>query len=702
MHDFLFEVGCEELPPSLIFNINEQIKNNIINKLSEKDIPVNNTQIKTYCSPRRLAILIKGLPKEQEAKKVEIRGPSKESAFDKTGKPTNAAIGFAKKNNVEITSLKVKTLNNIDYIFAETTTGGISINKLLSIILPESLEKVSTEKLMKWGTSTKKFVRPIRWLLAIIGSETICFNYDNLRSSNFTFGHRFISNKKINISSPLEYEEILSKNHILVNSEKRKNKILSLISGEAKKVGGLPMDGYENLLETVTNITEYPQALLCSFETRFLELPQIITKTVLEKHQKYFVLQKEDKSNLLPNFIVITNGSELNNETVKNTIKKGNEKVAKARLNDAEFFFKEDLKIPFTHEARIKSLSKISFQKGLGSMEEKVERIIRLSKYIYESINKEKSLPFSEEQILTTAKLCKLDLTTKLVFEMPELQGYIGSIYAKLNKYPEIIYKGIQEHYTGTNSISGFIVGLADKLDNLICLFSIGKIPNGSQDPFGLRSQSQWIFNCIELIWGEYKATIDLSDLINHFAEKVSTNELRKKVTKETIAEVKKFLLERLKLLIKNKYEYNQDHIEAVCSVGDSISNIPHALNKIDLLNKRFTKPSESDKAFLIAAKRLIRIVDINTNGTLNALDLTTEQEKILFNKVNEINSKRCNSHHELLNELAKLTEAINNFFDKVLVNDPDPKIKQARQPLLKNGKNLFEKICDFNKIQEL
>lgn len=704
MPELLFEIGTEELPPGLINSLTDQIKKNVINGLNEYNISYKNESIQTFSTPRRIGLIIEGLPLKQEFKEVEIKGPDKEKAFDKEGRPTQAAIGFAKKYNLEPKDLIIKRINNAEYIHIKAKIGGQNTLDVLSKILPDSIKKTTGDKFMKWGNYDEKFARPIRWILAILDNQIIKFSYANLESSNQTHGHRFLSDKPITINSPKEYEKKLTENNVLVSRDKRLDNIKKQIESEAKKASGI-VDIDKDLLDEVTNITEYPKSLICNFESTFLELPECIIETVLRKHQKYFVVKDPKTKKLTNNFIVITNGIEVENEKYKSHIKKGNEKVVRARLNDAKFFYEEDLKRPFTYEERIKDLSKITFQKGLGSMEEKVERIINFSDLIYNSLtNQGCKLRYPKQDLINAAKLCKLDLSTQMVFEMPELQGKIGTIYAQQkNNQQEIVYRSIEEHYTNTgndNTIAQ-LIGIADKLDNILSLFAIGKIPTSSSDPFGLRAQTQWILIVIEIIQDQYKAVFNLSKIIDSYKSQIASNELKAKLTNESLKRAKDFLVERLKLRCLATHCGLNDLVEATFSVTDPLSNIYLVQDNLTLLNSHFFEPNEEDKAFLLAAKRLVRILEPNTNGNIELSMLKLEEEKMLFKMFEEIS----NVEHEDLDEyymaLKRLVKPINNFFDKVLVNDPDIKIKQARHALLKKGKDLFEKICDFNLIQE-
>ncbi len=701
MAELLFEIGTEELPPGLINNLTEQIKTNIESKLTENNLSSTKTK-ETYLfnTPRRIALYFKNIPESQEIKTIEIKGPPASNAFDQNGKPTQAAIGFAKKYNLEPKDLTRKKIGETEYLFAITKTGGKTAKEILRTLLPESIKNLTGDKFMSWGSNDEKFARPIRWILALLDKDIIDFSYTNIKSSNTTYGHRFFNSNPIAIASPKEYKKKLLENKVIALFSERQQSILKAIQELANKTNGKAIVD-ESLLEEVTNITEYPSPLLCSFSEEFLSLPPCIIETILKKHQKYFTL-KDKENRLLPNFIVITNGTESlsSNPKTKEQIKKGNEKVVRARLNDGKFFFSEDLKTPFNFETRGKLLSKITFQKGLGSMEEKVNRLARLCELIHEATKQKISV--SKEDILKTAMLCKLDLTTHLVFELPELQGEIGSVYARNNNFNDNISDGIKEHYYPRffqdilpSSNTGLIVGIADKLDNIICLFTAGKIPSGSADPFALRRQAHGIVDNLL----NKQLSLDISGLIKEYEPLLPTN-IKGKLTAEVEKQIKDFIIQRFILNMETK-GYNPDIIQSVLSVGDPLKDLIATHERINSL-KTFNDESENlFNPFLTAAKRLVRIVETKTNGNLDANLLQTEQEKILLESFQRIKSKTFKTTNDYLKELLNLTTPINNFFDNVLVNDPNPQIKQARQSLLKQGKDLFEQVCDFNKIQD-
>lgn len=683
MPDLLLEIGTEELPPNLIDLLLNQLKTNILTILKEHSVEVDKEDIKEFSTPRRIAIYIKNLPLKTKDKTTEIKGPPKNKAFDESGKATQVAIGFAKKYSLEVSDLSLKNFNGIDYIFITHQEKGEKLKNILEDKLPDALKKITGDKLMKWGNNNDKFIRPIRWVLAILDNEIINFNFATVKSGNKTYGHRFLASGETEIIDPKDYISTLEKNYVFADGEARKEKIRELLDNETRLLNTSLSSGSKSLLEVVCKICEYPKIIKCDFDEEFLNLPDIVIETVLEKHQKYFVLYKDKK--IISQFLVITNGTGKDEN-----IKTGNEKVAKARLNDAQFFFEEDLKRPFTFEERKKDLEKISFQKGLGSLKDKTERIISYSCAIATDIFNIDSNNIND--IITAAELSKIDLTTHLVFEMPELQGVIGRIYAGRNT-TESVSRSIEEHYSNTNTYSELstIIGIADKIDNILCMFSLNKIPTSSSDPFGLINQIDWILKTCE------SGSLSIIQLLEVYYKK--SNHLN--IPIEHKNKVLEFIDNRLKVYLKEKCG-NNDYIEAVLTSKNSIENISLTISRLEaLMNLNLSND------FLQAAKRLIRIVSNETQrNKINENLFKTNEENKLYEAFLSVQKTKTEftkkeDYIKYFENLKPLTKDINLFFDNVLVNDKDESIKNNRMALLNLGKTLLFELCDFNKIIE-
>ena len=492
MSKYLLEIGVEELPYKFIPMAISQLETNFKSFLESNNVTFDS--IKVMATPRRLAVIISGLANAQSDVEKVVKGPIANVAYDENKNLTPAGLGFAKKNNVDTKDLYVED----NYLYAKISIKGKCTKDLLQENIPQIFAKLQGPHFMRWGANDVKFSRPIRWVLSILDNEEVKINIIDKESSNLTNGHRF-STQNIVINNPDEYVSKLREAHVIVDQEERKQRIIELTKKEADKLNAITKIS-SDLLEEVTFITEYPVAVTCDFDTAYLTIPQEVVVTVMETHQRYFALySKEGK--LINKFVTITNyiGNEFEN------IKAGNLRVIKARLDDAVFFFNEDTKKSL--EAYRESLKGMTFQKGMGSVFDKSERIAKLAYTLNPS-----------QTVKRTAELCKADLATNLVFEFTELQGFIGADYARVSGEPKEVQDGIREHYFPLNadsetakSIEGQIVGIADKIDTICAVFASGKKPTGSSDPLGVRRAALGIIKTIL----EHNMKIDLSKLID-------------------------------------------------------------------------------------------------------------------------------------------------------------------------------------------
>ncbi|MDE6138004.1 MAG: glycine--tRNA ligase subunit beta, partial [Candidatus Gastranaerophilales bacterium] len=417
--------------------------------------------------------IIDGLDTKTADEEKIVKGPIKNVAFDENGNLTKAGEGFARKNNLAKEDLYIED----NYVHAKIIVKGKSISELLQENVPSIFMKLQGAHFMRWGYNEAKFSRPIKWIVSILDNEEVKIKIIDKESSTYSRGHRFSSIQEVEITSPAKYLEIMRSVNVIANQNERKQVIVEKAKEEAAKIGAEPYYT-EDLLEEVTFITEYPVPALCEFDPRYLDIPEEVTVTVMAVHQRYFALYKDGK--LTNKFITMTNylGTEFEN------IKAGNVRVIKARLDDAVFFFNEDTKKPLIDY--VKSLKGITFQKGMGTMFDKTQRLIKLSNQIAQDLN------IDTKDIERTATLCKADLTTNLVFEFTELQGFIGADYARVSGENDKVVQGIKEHYFPLNAeedtakgIEGQIVGIADKIDTVCAVFAAGKKPTGSSDPLG-------------------------------------------------------------------------------------------------------------------------------------------------------------------------------------------------------------------------
>lgn len=673
MNKYLLEIGTEELAYKFIPSAMEQLKNEFSKTLEENEIKFSD--IKVYATPRRLAVIIENIAEKQEDIEKTIKGPIANIAYDENGNLTKAAIGFANKNGIN----PEKLYKQDNYVWAKIEQKGKDTKELLKSAVPNIILKLKGTHFMRWADLDIKFQRPIRWIVSLFNEEKVEVEIANIKSSNITRGHRF-SKTEIEIKNPDEYLAVLESANVIADVQKRKETIVKLAKEKAKEIGAdIAID--EDLLDEVTFITEWPIPVICSFEEKYLQIPEKVVVTVMAVHQRYFPLYKEGK--LLNKFITISNYV---GDTFEN-IKAGNERVVKARLEDAIFFVQEDTQKPLL--AYLEALKGVTFQKGFGSVYDKTQRICQLSK----SIAKELNIP--TQTIERTALLCKADLVTKLVFEFTELQGYIGADYALRSGETKEVSKGIMEHYFPLNadsevaeSIEGQVVGIADKIDTVVTVFADGKKISGSQDPLGVRRATLGILKTIL----NKDLKINLTQLLKQTIELLPVQIEDKNKLFET---VKSFMEQRLIILLSDKYKH--DILEACISGKDVLSDLKDLTVRLDIVSDIVNKETYSQ--FHESINRIIRLIKTENDFTAVKEGLFVIQaEKDLYNAAKNINENTLD-YNQLEEKLVKIIPFITEFFDKVLVMDKDENIKQNRLNLLYSIKQKFAKLADFSKI---
>src|SRR5574344_2161755 len=534
MSKYLLEIGVEELPykfiPSAIRQIEEAFKNFFKSNSIEFD------KIDVMATPRRLALMVDGLAEKQPDKEKKVKGPIKKVAYDENGNLSKAGMGFARKNGVEEKDLFVEN----DYVFAKIFVKGKSTKEALQENIEKIVLKLQGAHFMRWANFDVKFSRPIRWIVSLFDKEELPIQIIDKKSSKFTRGHRF-SKTKLEINSPDEYIEKLKSAHVIVDQKERQSKIVELTKREADKLG-LHTKISKDLLEEVTYICEWPIPVVCEFKNEYLKIPQMVSVTAMETHQRYFALY-DNKGKLSDKFITITNfvGDDFTN------IKAGNERVITARLDDAIFFFNEDTKKPLAEY--VEALKGVTFQKGMGSVFDKTQRLIKLSELLANKANA------NVENVKRTALLCKADLTTGLVCEFTELQGFIGSDYAKISGANNAVSMGIKEHYFPINAeselaegIEGQLVGIADKIDTISAVFAAGKKPTGSSDPLGVRRAALGIIKTII----NKNIQINVSEIISETIDLLPNKKAEKEVIQK---EIEEFFNQRLVIFLAEKYK---------------------------------------------------------------------------------------------------------------------------------------------------
>ena len=684
MEKLLFEIGTEEIPANFMPGIMTQLKELGEKKLKEQRIPF--TGVKTYGTPRRMTLLVEGIPENQADSVVEAKGPAKNIAFGPDGAPTKAAMGFARGKGVEVKDLELRADN---YVYAVKHLQGEPVEKLLPVVLKDILTSLSFPKNMRWADFDFRFVRPIHWLVALFGTKIVPVEITDVKSGRCTLGHRFLSKGLVELASADEYEKVLGEHFVMVDQDQRRETIRRQIVELAQAEGG-EAQITPDLLEEVNYLVEYPTALCGKFEDKYLALPKEVVITPMRDHQRYFpVLDKDGK--LLNKFITIRNGGKEHLETVAH----GNERVLRARLSDAEFFFNEDRKVKLAD--RLEKLKTVVFQEGLGNMNDK-------SKRLAESVgvlNALLDLKLDQEELKRAALLCKTDLVTGMVTEFTELQGVMGREYALLDGEKPAVATAIYEHYLPRfagddlpKSDMGRLISLADKLDNIVATFSRGLAPTGSQDPYALRRQALGILNI--LIEAQYHVGL-LKMLGNTFmmlgipAEKTKTLGLQ----------VVDFIYQRFRnMLLDQGIRY--DVVDAVLAEGRN-ADIYDLYLRAQALNSFVLKPEAA--ALLQVAIRVCNLSSKIEQKVKVKPELFREQaEKNLFDscKAQENNVIGATVKHDYLQSLSSvlpLIDPINKFFDDVMVMDKDEAVKKNRLALLDYIRQMINAAGDLSKI---
>jgi len=682
MKKLLFEIGTEELPANYMPNILKDLKTLSLKKLQDARVPF--ADVTVLGTPRRLAVLVSGVEETQEDSTEEFKGPAVNIAF-KDGEPTKAAQGFARGKGVDVKDLVVKD----NYIYAVKHIQGRETAELLPHVLQEILTNIPFPNHMRWADFDFRFLRPIHWLVALFGTEVVPVSITDIRSDRYTMGHRFLSNKKIEIPVADDYEKILEENFVIADQDKRRELIRQQITKLAREEGG-EIEIAADLLEEVNYLVEYPTPLCGKFEDKYLALPEAAIITPMRDHQRYFPVRGKD-GKLLNKFIAVRNGGKAFLENVTH----GNERVLRARLSDAEFFFNEDRKQKLeAYEEKIKT---VVFQEGLGNMYDKSRRLEKLVEMIH--FGQQSRVPLDD--LKRAARLSKCDLVTGMVTEFTELQGVMGREYARLDGEKADVCEGIFEQYLPRfagdilpKTEIGRILSIADKVDNIVATFSRGKAPTGSQDPFALRRQALGIINI-------------LLDSQKHMdmAKVVGASILLLKVPMEDVKELATQIIEFIRLRFRNlllDQKIRYDVIDAV--LADERNNDLYDLYlRAQALNEYVAGDKAAD--MIQAATRVNNLsskaeVEVPINDGL----FIEQAEKDLYAVVKKLDTGmiplmvRCD-YKGALNILSELNAPVNKFFDDVMVMDKDEAIKNNRLSLLCLVKDLVNSVGDLSKL---
>ncbi|MBM7554736.1 glycine--tRNA ligase subunit beta [Thalassobacillus pellis] len=685
----LFEIGLEELPARFIDDALVQLKEKTSAWLDELRIPYDS--IYATATPRRLTVKINGLAEKQPDQEEEAKGPAKKIALDSDGKWTKAAIGFTKGQGKIPEDIYFKEINGTEYVHVNKFIEGLATIELLSEF-KEIILSLNFPKNMRWGNSKLRYIRPIRWLVALYGKEVVPFTIEGVETDRKTSGHRFLG-KETEIADAENYEAALTEQYVVADLEMRKNMISTQIKQMEDKQGWkIPVD--EDLLNEVVNLVEYPTVFHGSFDGDFLEVPEEALITSMKEHQRYFPV-RSSSDELLPHFVAVRNGNE---EYIAN-VAKGNEKVLRARLADAQFFYQEDQKLSI--EKCLEKLDRMVFQEDLGTLADKVKRTKEIAAGICNHLRVDKG---TKQQTERTAELCKFDLVTNMVGEFPELQGIMGEKYARIFGEDETVAKGINEHYMPRQAggelpvtTPGNIVSIADKLDTIVGCFTIGIIPSGSQDPYGLRRQAIGILQMLEQQDWDVKLEKILTIATDVYAKVKLPN---KREEKDITEDLNEFFRLRASYLLRGE-GIEADVVEAVLSNG--IQNVP-----MKKATARLLADKRNEVAFKNTQEALGRVLNIarkSEGGAIEPSLFENDTEQKLFDKYNKIREvyvdslKKCNPDAALAH-LTELTEPIHAFFDHTMVMAENEKLKKNRLALMKHIADDIHLLADLNAIQ--
>jgi glycyl-tRNA synthetase beta chain len=703
--DFLFEIGCEEIPAGMILKASRELKA-LLQKhflsnglLQEKSAEAS---IETFGAPRRLVAIARGVRMRQEDVTREITGPPKSVAYDQVGEPTRAAMSFAEKQGIPVSKLSIVNTPKGEYLCAKQLVIGRPAVQILGEVLPQVIQEISWPRSMYWtGAHGPRFIRPIRWIVALLEGKVIPFSFAGVQAGNHTDGHRFLGKKHIPVKSPADYEAKLKKNFVLCRPAERAAKIATEIRALTSR-GGLRTHEDAELLELVAYLNEYPSVIVGDFDPAYLALPDEILLTVMRDHQKYFGLESRN-GELAPHYLAVINLPK----DPKGLVRAGHERVLRARFADAQFFWQTDQKIKLGDY--LPKLSAVTYESRLGSYGDKVARMRALARWLAEQWF---SGGVSQADVAGSdraAELAKCDLVTGMVGEFPELQGVVGGLYARAQGEPDDIAWAVYDHYKPLGlddplprNLTGCAVALADKLDSLVACFAVGAVPTGSSDPFALRRAAQGIVKIIL----ERKLPLSLSAAISAATKALKENAPRVEASEAVQKQVLDFLLERARYILREQRGFAYDEINAAFAAG--ADDLVDAVDRVAAV-----KAIRNMKNFVplaAAFKRIRNILEksaagIDKSKLVVQADLLWEPaERELYNAAQQIGGeasikKRAKKYREALEAISGLRPAVDLFFDKVLVMVEDQNVRRNRVALLAGLLKEFSTIADFSEL---
>jgi glycyl-tRNA synthetase beta chain len=683
--EFLLEIGTEEIPAGYLEPALGSLADLFGRALANARIGCG--EIRTFGTPRRLVLCASGVEKAQASQEIEKTGPPVASAFDEQGQPTKAALGFAKSQGVEVTDLvRVQTPRG-EQLAVRKVEQGLSTSEVLAGALPGLLERVAFPKTMRWMDLDVRFVRPIHWIVALLDATVVPFTIGNIQSGNLSRGHRFDDSSEFPVTSLQDLQTKLEERGVVLDQARRRRTIEERIQ-ELAKQENLRIFEDNTLLDEVTFLVESPYPVMGRFASEFLELPASILITCMKKHQRYFSVQ--DGNGRITNRFIAINNTPVKDPAVSI---KGHQRVLKARLEDARFYFREDRKIPLIDH--LDALKGVVFHSKLGTAYEKVERFRHLARKLAERL-----APESMAHVERASLLCKCDLETGIVYEFPELQGIIGSYYAKMDGEIEEVSTAVREHYlpahagdTLPQGMAGALISIADRMDTLVGCFSVGLIPTGAADPYALRRH---VLGIIQILI-QLDRPLDLEWLVREAREQVGKKRTRD--ADQVESDVKEFIRTRFVYFHTSK-DFPLDVVEAV--VRARFSDVVDARRRVEALAS--WKKRDDFDAIMIGFRRVVNILKDMPNVDVRPELFVEDAEKRLFAAFTDVKARVTplvgkGDYVQALEILAELKPPIDTFFDAVMVMVQDEKIRNNRLGLLRTGAGLFGEIADFSFI---
>ena len=698
--EVLLEVGSEEIPAGMLPKAEEDLRANLEKLIAAENLS-DGVTVETFSAPRRLVAHVRGLREKQADVESEVTGPPKSVAYDAVGEPTRAAHSFAEKQGLSLKDLYTVKTPKGEYLAAKQTKRGRTAEQILSEILPRAIHDLSWPRSMTWtGIDGARFIRPIRWIVAVVNGKPLKFSFAGVTAGDMTRGHRFLGKGPLRVRDFADYEKKLKANGVIVRPSERREKISKESAAHAKRSGYRVHEDAE-LLKLVTYLNECPSVLEGDFDPVYLALPDEILITVMRGHQKYFAVEKRN-GGVAPHFLAVINLPK----DPKGLVRAGHERVLRARLADAQFFWESDQKCRLADY--LPKLERVTYESRLGSYRDKVERIRAIARWLTEEWFNRGMLQAHVAEADRAAELSKCDLATEMVREFTELQGIVGGLYARAQGEPDDVADAIYDHYRPVGledpiprNLTGCAVALGDKLDSLVGCFAVGLVPTGSSDPYALRRAAQGIVKIIL----ERKLPVSLSLAVGAAAKALLTNPPKKGVTPEQETQVLDFLLDRAKFVLREREKFSYDEVNAVFRAG--VDDLVDAHKRLVAL--KAIRKSKNFEPLAVSFKRIRNILEKSNFKKENAPGIQTDLfesgvERELFSAVRSAAAKvqaekRAGRYQEALEVIAGLRKAVDDFFEGVMVMAENEAVRKNRLALLAEILREFTTIADFSEL---